>query len=126
MTTPFSFKVAYNSSTAAGEVKSAGIARTFVSGASDSISFFVASSCDCERAEITTVLAPATANAVAIPLPIPLLPPRSSTLEKKREGTRHDDTAAFGDAFHSLARINGIVDIAVMCLCKAIVRMAHK
>ena len=49
----------------------------FVVGATASISFFVASSWDCERADITTVDAPAKAKAVAMPFPIPLLPPRN-------------------------------------------------
>src|SRR5277367_2634200 len=62
-------------STAAGELKSAGIAITFVCAAAASISFFVVSSWDCERADITTVSAPANANDIAIPFPIPLLPP---------------------------------------------------
>ena len=41
---PSFLRVAYSSSTALGETKSAGIARTLVLGASASISFFVSSS----------------------------------------------------------------------------------
>jgi len=73
--TPCFLSVAKSWSTAAGELRSAGMGITLVVGAAASISFFVASSWDCERADIMTVSAPARAKDVAMPFPIPLLPP---------------------------------------------------
>jgi len=66
---------------------------------------------------MTTASAPANANDVAMPFPIPLLPPApvSFRVGREREGGRtcYDDGSAFCDAFHALARGNGIVDVMV-------------
>jgi uncharacterized membrane protein len=115
--TPSFLSVANTSSTAAGELKSAGTAITFVFGAAASISFFVVSSWDCERADMTTASAPANENVVALPFPIPLLPPALVSFEVGGgwggERTCYDDGSAFCDAFHALAGVNGIVDVMV-------------